>query len=457
MFGKVDAPLPASAPPIRCVCTDSRDIKPDSVFFAIPGDHFDGHDYVNDAFDKGAVVAIVDREITPPAGKFIIEVPDVRKALGRLASHVRDGMRATKIIAVAGSVGKTGTKHLVHAALGARLPGGMSPKSFNNDIGVPLTIFAAESHWQYLVLEMGTNHPGEIAHLSRTAKPDLAIITNAGEEHLEHLGSLDGVRHENAQVVVGMDAARGLLVINGDDPDLERAVDGWWKGRSLTFGNHRPDDDEGNDVEQADLFATDVEVGWDGTRFNLNGSRTKLHVPQLGAHVATNALAAVAVARRLGLGDQEIAAGLAKATGPEMRLQPTSMPVDGGVVKVLNDAYNANPPSVRAALATLAALPYDGRRVVALGDMFELGETGPGHHYAIGRLAAKTADVLVLVGNLMCQHAAEAAGTVEDCEVHTFPDVAAAKAELPTLLQPGDTLLVKGSRGMAMERVVKSE
>ncbi|MEM6315954.1 MAG: UDP-N-acetylmuramoyl-tripeptide--D-alanyl-D-alanine ligase [Planctomycetota bacterium] len=457
MFGKVDAPLPPSAPPIRCVCTDSRDIKPDSVFFAIPGDNFDGHDYVNDAFEKGAVVAVVDREMTPPAGKFVIEVPDVRKALGRLASHVREGMRHTKIIAVAGSVGKTGTKHLVHAALGARLPGGMSPKSFNNDIGVPLTIFAAEPHWQYLVLELGTNHPGEIEHLSRTAKPDLAIITNAGEEHLEHLGSLDGVRHENAQVVVGMDAARGLLVVNGDDPDLRRAVDGWWKGRSLTFGSHRPDDENGNPAEQADLFATDVAIGWDGTRFNLNGSRTQLHIPQLGAHVATNALAAVAVARRLGLGDQEIAKGLANATGPEMRLEPTHLKLDAGDVRVLNDAYNANPPSVRAALATLTALPATGRRVVALGDMFELGTSGPGHHYAVGRLAAKSADVLILVGELMTTHAAEAARTVDDCQVHTFPDVDATKAELPTLLEPGDTLLVKGSRGMGMEQMLNAE
>lgn len=444
VYGKVDQPLPAGADPIRHVCTDTRQMKPDSVFFALRGETFDGHDHVGEAFERGAEVVVVER---PPAEvpkhKHVIEVPDTRKALGRLAGFIRDGMRHTKVVAVAGSVGKTGTKALIHAALGAKLPGGASPKSFNNDIGVPLTLFAADASWHYLVLEFGTNHPGEIAHLSRIAKPDIAVITNAAEEHLEFLGSLDGVRHENAQTVVGMDALRGLLVLNGDDPDLRKAVDGWWKGRVLTFGSD----------DKSDLFATEVTTDWDGTRFRLNGSRVTLHVPMLGKHVATNALAAVAVARRMGLTDEQLATGLSKAVGPEMRLQPMTV----GGVRVLNDAYNANPPSVRAALETIAALPCDGRRVIVLGDMFELGATGPGHHYAIGRLAARQADVLVLVGEQMSTQAAEGAkgAGLALAKLHTFPDTAAAAAKLPALVHPGDTVLLKGSRGMRMETLLK--
>ncbi len=437
--GKNLAPLPADLPPVTAVCTDTRHMTPQSCFVALRGDRFDGHAYLQQAAKGGAIVAIVD---APPAepipGLHLLLVPDTRIALGKIATLVRKQLRA-KVIAVAGSNGKTSTKHLIHAALSPRLRGTISPKSYNNDIGVPLTIFPAEASHDYVVLEVGTNHPGEIHTLSKMALPDIAVITNCGAEHLAGLGDLDGVRRENAAIVDGL-SPTGLLVVNGDDQALLDALGGY-RGRMLTFGFNSTND----------LFASDVRCDEKGVRFRLNNSRQEVFVPLLGRHNAANALAAIAVARRLAVPESVAYAGLAEATGAEMRLQLKRLPE----LTLLNDAYNANPDSMKAALETLAAFPATNRRVAILGDMLELGDASERFHRELGTFAAaRRLDALICIGPsaLAIADSARRAGMSSETIVH-YPDAATAAGDVRRLLHPNDLVLLKASRGIHLETI----
>jgi UDP-N-acetylmuramoyl-tripeptide--D-alanyl-D-alanine ligase len=435
--------LVAAPTTIRAVCTDTRDIRPDSLFVALRGDTFDGHDYLAQAAAGGAVAALVDRDVPPVPGLALLRVDDARRAMGRLATFVRRRFKGT-VIAVVGSNGKTGTKHLIHAALSSELRGTMSPKSFNNDVGVPVTLFAADPSDDFVVLEMGTNHPGEIAHLSRMAEPDVAVITNVGAEHLEFFGDLAGVARENAQVVAGM-GPTGRVFVNGDDASVVAHVVTGDPGRphATLFGSH-----ERNLVRPSNVRGT-IE----GTTFDwvdvIAGSLGPLFVPLLGRHTATNAIAAVLVASDLGVPYDHIRRGLAAATGPAMRLQLDR----AGPVTILNDAYNANPTSMAAALETVRDLPTAGRRIAVLGDMLEMGDAAAAGHADVGRLAAASnLDALVCVGPLSATiaAAATAAGLANVSHLATTADAAAA---VPPMLRAGDLVLLKASRGMRLEKV----
>jgi UDP-N-acetylmuramoyl-tripeptide--D-alanyl-D-alanine ligase len=434
--------IPATAAPIiTAVCTDSRRIEPNSLFFALRGDKFDGHAFCGPVADKGAIAAVVDQAPhNAPESLQLIQVSDTRKALGKLGQFVR--MQFTgRVVAVAGSNGKTGTKHLIDAALHDTLRGSISPKSFNNDIGVPVTIFAAKADDDYLVLEIGTNHHGEIAPLAAIAAPDIAVITNCSEEHLEGLTDLDGVRRENARMIDGLSPS-GLLVVNGDDPLLLDAV-GHWRGMRVTFGFS----------ESNDLWAGNVRCGLSGTQFTLNGG-AEAFVPLLGRHTAANCLAAVAVGRAMGVCDEAILAGLSQASGPEMRLQLKTI----GGITVVNDAYNANPASMRAALETLRSLRTNGRRVAVLGEMRELGLWAEQYHREIGRLAATCGlDGLVCVGACAGWIAEEAvaAGMPHQVVSH-YTDAAAAGEAVSRWIREGDLILLKASRAVGLETITKS-
>lgn len=442
--GKPLAPLPDSSPLIQAVSTDSRMIQPGSLFVAIKGDRFDGHAYLREVAGAGAIAAIVQSapDVNLP-NLHLIQVPDTRVALGKLATHVRKQLQA-KVIAVAGSNGKTGTKHLIHAALCHKLHGTYSPASFNNEIGVPLTLLPADPSQDYVVVEMGTNNPGEIHNLATMALPDIAVITNCSAEHLQGLGDLLGVKRENASIVEGLSEQKGWLIVNGDDPELLKVLE-HWKGRRITFGfgSHN------------DLFASDIQAGADGVRFTVNNNpKNSFRIPLLGRHTACNALAAIAVGRRLGLSEEEIAEGLAHATGPDMRLQ--LKPV--GDVTVLNDAYNANPASMRAALETASALPVNGRRIAILGDMLELGRSSERFHREVGQFAGTlTFSAIVCVGTQakLIMEEALAAGFSAD-HIRHFTDSASAAAQVPAWLAPGDLVLLKGSRGTKLERIAHS-
>ena len=437
--GRALTPVPTEERPVSLVSTDSRQIARGALFVALRGENFDGHQYLAQVAASGAVAAIVEHAPPEPIpGLHLIGVADSRQALGRLASTARKTLRG-KVIAVAGSNGKTGTKHLIHAALSPKLRGSISPKSFNNDIGVPLTLLPAEPSQDYLVVEMGTNHRGEIRTLTKMASPDISVITNCGIEHLAGLGDLAGVRIENASITEGMNE-KALLVVNGDDQELAAATSSF-RGRRITFGANPSND----------LFATDVECNLDGVRFRLNKSRLIIAIPLLGRHTAVNALAAIAIARRLGVAEEAVVAGLAKASGPEMRLERT----EAGGVTIINDAYNANPNSMRAALETLAAIKPLTRRVAVLGDMLELGESSEQYHREIGELAGSCGLGLLACVGENAQQIASAAGMSADC-VMRYPDAQAAADDVPKWLSDGDLVLLKGSRGIRLELIAKA-
>ena len=455
---------------VRLVRTDSRSVEPGDLFVALRGERFDAHDFLADVAAAGAAAAVVERDV-PEAPLPLIRVENARVALGQIAQLVRQSFGG-KVVAVAGSNGKTGTKRLIDAALRGRLRGTISPASFNNDVGVPLSIFPAHPADDYLVLEMGTNHPGEIAPLSIIGGPDIAVITNCGPEHLEGLIDLDGVRRENAQVTAGL-RPDGLLIVNGDDPALLDAVGGW-TGRRVTFGLS-----EGVDYRAVEMYA-----GAAGVRFRVElgssnptprlaaplaggvapiprpasgaaerrgpaegetaAESVEVFVPLVGEHHAVNALAAIAVGRELGLTAADLAAGLATATGAGRRSELRHI----GPIALLDDCYNANPASMAAALRTLAALPTGGRRIAVLGEMRELGEESAAFHREVGRQAGFV-DELVCVGE-MARHIAAGAGVAS---VRVVADARGAAEVLVPLVRAGDLVLLKGSRGVGLEVV----
>jgi UDP-N-acetylmuramoyl-tripeptide--D-alanyl-D-alanine ligase len=432
------------------VSTDTRELKAGQVFVALRGLNTDGHRFLTQAVAGGAGMLVVDRADALPAALPrpvpVLAVADTGQALLRLAAAYRRTLDATRVIAVGGSNGKTTSVRLIQSVLGRVLRGTASPKSFNNAVGVPLTILAARRGDQYLVCEVGTNAPGEIVPLTRVVEPDLAVITSIGREHLEGLGSLRGVVQEEASLVLGVRPG-GAVILNADAPallDAVRPLAAAQRAQVLTFGF----------ADHADLRITAVEREPDGQRFCLNGRqwfRLALH----GRHNALNASAAVAVARRLGLETDAVEAGLAAAVGAPMRLERR---VVGGVTFV-NDAYNANPESMLAAFDAFAEMfppgERGGRRVVVLGDMLELGEHADALHGEVARglAARRVADAVVLVGPRW----AAAAGQVVAGDVTAIPDLAGpGAARAAAALRPGDAVLLKGSRGMALERVIRA-
>jgi UDP-N-acetylmuramoyl-tripeptide--D-alanyl-D-alanine ligase len=426
---------------IRSVSTDTRTLHAGALFVAITGDRFDGHLFLEQAAAGGAVAAIVDRPVKCPVGLHLIQTFNAREAMGRLARHVRRKFSG-KVIAVAGSNGKTGTKFLIDSILRRNLRGTFSPKSHNNDIGVPLAIFAAPASDDYLVLEIGTNHPGEIAVLARIAEPDIGVITNCAIEHLEGLGSVEGVRLENAALVDGI-RAEGLLIVNGDDRLLLEAV--------ARHGSHRVTFGLAN---TNNVWASNIRAEEHCTRFTLEPGNLEVLIPVLGEHSAVNSLAAIAVGRAMHQPDFALIQNLRTASAPDMRLQ---LQIAGGV-RILNDAYNANPSSMRAALQTLMSLPAKGRRIAVLGDMRELGAESESLHQELGRLIAAqfSPDFLVCVGALGAAigNAAARAG-FSPSRIENFENAAVATV-VAYRVEDGDLVLLKGSRAIGLEAVGKA-
>ena len=424
------------------VSTDTRSARPGDLFIALRGSHFDGHRFLAQAAEAGCRAAIVlydcpvEDELLKRFAGGVIGVADTTAALGDLARGYRAGVSAA-VVAVTGSNGKTTVKRMIHHVLGRRWKGTASPKSFNNNVGVPLTLLGISPDDDYVVCELGTNAPGEIACLARITRPDVAVITSVSPTHLEKLIDLDHVAAEKASLL-GELGPEALAVIWADSEPLARAVRSY-QVRTVRFGQ----------ADDADLRLTDYQPTRGGGRFELNGRiRAELSVP--GLHNALNALAAVAVAQRFGFAQEESAAALADYRGEDMRLQAVRL----GQVTLVNDAYNANPASMRAAAEAMAS--FNGRRrVLVAGDMLELGEKSVELHRDTGRaIAASGVNLLVGVGKLGRHIAAGAAeaglGAVEEIE-----SVEAAERRLPKLLKNGDVVLLKGSRGMAMERLVE--
>jgi UDP-N-acetylmuramoyl-tripeptide--D-alanyl-D-alanine ligase len=426
--------------PVRGVSIDSRTAGRDDLFIAIEGENFDGHDYLPQAADAGCIAAVVRLDKAPPAElaeRFpvgVIGVENTRAALLDLAGYYRKVLAGT-VIGITGSNGKTTVKRMIEHILAKRLEGSASPKSFNNDIGVPLTLLTASAGSDYVLCEVGSSTPGEIMNLARAVRPDIAVITSIGPAHLDKLGSIERIAAEKAALLSWL-GERDIAVATADSPELNHSLRSYEK-RTIRFG----------ESDEAQLRLTAYEPTETGQRFQINGRDwVSLAVP--GKHNALNALASMAVAARFGFSQEDAAAALADFAGVEMRLQR----IETGSLTIINDSYNANPASMVAAAAVLSETP-GSRRVFIAGDMGELGETSEQLHRQAGRdIAARRIDLVVGIGaqgKLIAEGAAEVHKTTA-----ALADLDAARRELGELIQPGDVVLLKASRAVGLESLL---
>lgn len=432
---------------IEGVSTDTRTIRPGQVFFALRGDRFDAHDFLQPAAEAGSPLLVIDdpeslKVQTIPEGVGVLKVADTLDALIHLAAAYRRTLDGVRVVGVTGSNGKTTTVRLIDAVLGVKLRGTASMKSYNNLIGVSLTLLAAKPSDQYLVCEVGMNAPGEVAPLARMIDPDIAVITSIGRAHIETFESTEAIAREKA-VLLSYLRPNGLAVVPADEPLLADYIKP--VPNVILFG----------DAPSATLRLTDVEpvVGEHATRFTVN-ERATFTIPLLGRHNACNALAAVGVARRFGLSDAEISDGLGRVVPADSRLRRT--PVAG--IDLFDDAYNASPESMAAALETFHTLTADApRRILVLGDMLELGDHAHDAHLEVADriLERFTPDFLATVGShalLIAERVSRVCPADRVMILSQLDDTQARK--IVQRFRPGDAVLIKGSRRVGLERVV---
>jgi UDP-N-acetylmuramoyl-tripeptide--D-alanyl-D-alanine ligase len=429
---------PGSARRFRRVVVDSRQAGRGDLFVALRGERRDGHEFEDDAVERGARGLLVSE---PPAaerpGVAVFLVPDTLQALQRLAAGRRD-RRSAKVIGITGSVGKTTTKELVAAVLGSRHRVLKSEANYNNEIGLPLTLLGLTRRHERAVLEMGMYALGEIRTLCEIARPEIGVVTNVGPSHLERLGSLEAIAAAKAELPESL-PPHGFAILNGDDP-VVRAMADRTRARTLLYGL----------ADNADVRATDVESrGLEGVAFTLRwqGEHARVVSSLPGRHIVSNALAAAAVGIADGMSLRDIAGALSRADVP---LRIRAVRARGGGT-LLDDTYNASPVSVCAALDLLAEIP--GRRVAVLGDMAELGAASREGHLAVGRRAAETADVIHAVGE-EARLIAQAAREGGHRSVHHWATKDQLAAALAAGLRPDDVILLKASRALAFETLV---
>lgn len=423
------------------ICTDSRKAGPGDLFFALQGENFDAHEFLPQVAKSGVIAAVAERKKIPDNFfTTVIAVDNTREALGKLSARYREDFDLP-IIAVGGSNGKTTTKELLASVLRQKFKTLWSEASFNNDVGVPVTLLRLENAHQAAVLEVGTNHPGELAPLLRLIQPSLGVITSLGREHLEFFGDLDGVAQEEGNLAELLPLG-GMLFVNGESQLMEKVVRRTHaKVVKVGFGEHN------------DCVAHAIHCDESGVDFSVTTARKNLcgdyRIQLLGRHQVLSALLALSVAGELGLSREEIQRGLAECEPAKMRLQTWS--VNG--IRVLDDSYNANADSMLAALETLRDLPCAGRRVAVLGDMAELGEQSQPAHVEVGRRAAAAGvDHLFSIGK-MSRVTAGSAREAGLRAVEEFPEIETAGASLKKFLRPGDVVLLKASRAVRIERI----
>ncbi|HEY0698038.1 MAG TPA: UDP-N-acetylmuramoyl-tripeptide--D-alanyl-D-alanine ligase [Micromonospora sp.] len=421
------------------VVFDSRRVEPGGMFVALPGERVDGHDYAAQAIEAGAAVVLASRPVGVPA----VVVDDVPTAYGRLARAVVDRLPRTTVIGVTGSVGKTSTKDILAQLLPAFGPTVANRASNNNELGLPYTVTRATADTRYLVLEMGARGIGHVAYLTRIAPPTVSVVTRVGHAHLGEFGSVENIAQAKGEIVEALPNAAdgGLAVLNADD-ELVSAMASRTAARVLRYGIEQPADVRAENVTMDELGRARFRLVYDGQAAEV---RLRLY----GLHQASNALAAATVALGLGHPIEAVADALsqAEAVSPG-RMQVTTRP-DG--VTIINDAYNAAPDAMRAALRALHGMTGDGRRAVAvLGEMAELGGHASEVHREIGQQVAEIgAGWLVAIGDGNAeQYAAGAAGTAT--AVDRAADVAEAWKLLRDGLRPGDVVLVKAANSAGL-------
>jgi len=434
---------------VKGVSVDSRAVRPGELFIPLKGDKFDGHDFISQALAREAAGFLTERWdsglralISEFDDVFVLKVDDTSAALRALAAGVRRRLQAT-VIGVTGSTGKTCTKNFLESILSKSMMVMAAPKNYNNEIGVPLTIFMATEQTEALIVEMGMRGPGQIRELCEIAKPRIGIVTNIGDTHIELLGSRQSIAAAKGELLESL-PAKGLAVLNADDAWTSKLAP-LTKAKVVTFGLSPGADVRAQDIRLDDKARAHFELVFSGGRFTV-----ALGVP--GKHSVFNALAAAAVALNMDMDASGIKAGLAEARVADMRL--TISANSRGVI-IINDTYNANPTSVKAALETASAYKVPGRRIAVMGDMAELGALSEQAHYDIGATIAKSSiDFLVIVGNeaINTRRGATEAGFDAD-NIRTYKDKEEAIIFLRRLTRPNDIVLIKASRFMAFEEI----
>lgn len=420
------------------VVIDSRKAGKDSLFIAIRGARVDGHDFIPQVMEQGALCAISEKNLGQVPYPYIL-VSDCLKALRDLAEHYRKSLDV-KVVGISGSVGKTSTKEMVASVLSQKYKVLKTAGNFNNEIGLPLTVFRLRDEHQIAVLEMGISDFGEMTRLARIARPDFCILTNIGYAHLENLGSRDGILKAKTEMVDYL-SPKGMLFLNGDDDKLRSYVPS--NGMSpIYFGMS----------DGCDFTVTHTEnLGLKGTlaEFSTPEGQFRAHVPIPGEHMVQNALAGAAVGAALGLSKEEIIRGIEALVPIEGR----NNLIETGRYTILDDCYNANPASMRSSLDVLSFA--NTRKVAILGDMFELGENEKQLHYEIGAYASKKhIDVLVCIGSLSEETARGGRESGIPCVSH-YKTKEAFFSEMDHLLHEQDTILVKASHGMEFSELIQ--
>lgn len=421
------------------VSTDTRAIVRGSLFVALSGERFDGHEFIAQAIENGASGIILGRGLDlPPNQATLILVENPRKALQDLARFHRCRFQVP-IIAVTGSNGKTSTKDMIAAILSTQLRVLRTEENYNNEIGLSQTLLRMDSSHEAVVVEMGMRGKGEIAELATMARPTVGVVTNVGETHLERLGSIENIAAAKAELIKALPDS-GVAVLNADDGRV-CAMRALTAARSVSFGRQNDADVQAKNITQ-DLLGVAFDC--------VDGDETfPFFVPVPGMHTVYNALAAITVGRLLGLKMKDIAAGLAQYQPGKMRLNLCQY----GRIKVIDDTYNASPLSMAAAIEVLSELGRE-RKVAVVGDMLELGSAAQAAHEQVGRhLASIGAEVVITVGE-MAGFAAEAARQQGVAVVISCRNHEQAIGELKKHLLPGDMVLLKGSRGMQMEKLL---
>jgi len=437
--GTLDGGNPSQT--VTRVCTDSRSLEAGDLFVALRGENFDGHKFVAQVAAGGAAAAVVDLSYQggPIGDCALIRVADTLQALQAIATRYRASL-PLRVVALTGSTGKTSTKDFVAAVLAEKFRVVKTEGNFNNHIGLPLTMLRASAADEIGVFELGMNHPGEIAPLAAMTAPEVGIITNVGMAHIEFMGSREAIAQEKGMLAEILPAS-GFLVLNAGDEFSESIV------------RRSPAQPILTGIEKGDLRAELLETGFDSNRFRVlsREEETEVSLPVPGLHMIENALLAMATGQVFGIPLSVAAEGLAKCRLTKGRLEQKLL----GGIRFLDDSYNANPDSMRAALRTLAVLPVQGIRIAVLGRMGELGVESERGHRSVGTDAANAGiDMLITVGGDEANLIAEAARQAGLTQVHHVADPAAAAALLSDLAHPGDLVLIKGSRAARMERVL---
>ncbi len=426
------------------VSTDSRRIREGELFFALLGYNFDGHDFVIEALQKGAKGAVVEKAVSSvPDGKNLIYVSSTLRALGDIASAWRKSFQNLKIAAITGSNGKTTVKEMASAILSIKFSVLKNSGNLNNFIGLPITLLRLREGQNATVVELGMNDFGEIKRLAEIALPDVGAITNIGRAHLEKLGDLEGVARAKGELVEGF-SENNAFVVNMDDPWVQRIAQGT-RCRKVTFGI----DSSGTQISAKEIEPVELSA----IRFKMivDGKEFPVRIRGIGFHNVMNALCACGVALCFGCCTNEIQAGLERFTPAYMRLEVIETPLG---FKIINDAYNANPDSMRKGIEELVRLKGGGRTIAVLGDMLELGSASESEHRSLGEFICESnVDFVITYGRYASLILEANHGRVKGVSAGTHDETAGI---LTRVAKPGDLVLLKGSRGMRMENIIQS-